>query len=157
MASQCLWHMSTLVSFTVATGILLTKHSRIDLRPADAVEAAAGSRRNSTSSRELELPPPIEAPSDMPANGRRASRRMSLMHDIRDVLNPRAMRDASAQERIAALRSVRVQGDDDDVRRRRRLTARLQDVFSVRTFRRGRSPLPPGQDVRDSTASASGL
>jgi hypothetical protein len=56
------------------------------------------------------------------------------------------MRDASAQERIAALRRVREERrltntEETEARRRRRLTARLQDVFHIRTT--GTSSSPP--------------
>jgi len=48
------------------------------------------------------------------------------------------MRDASAQERIAALRRVREErrlsnAEETEARRRRRLTARFHDVFHIRT------------------------
>jgi hypothetical protein len=81
------------------------------------------------------FPPPIE-PAE---NGRRASRRHSLLWDM---LNPNRMRDATAQERIDALRRVREQRGSNsteelEARRRRRLTARLHG-FSIRTTVRGR-------------------
>jgi hypothetical protein len=102
------------------------------------------------------MPPPIDPDGDGSAPPvrqlypsanpvRRSSRRgSSIIADIRDILNPRTMREASTQERIAALRVVREHGAEEDARRRRRLTTKLQDVFSVRTLR-GRSPVPPTQ------------
>jgi hypothetical protein len=58
------------------------------------------------------------------------------------------MRDATPQERIIALRRVREErrstpSEEAEARRRRRLTGRFQDVFSIRTTRdreRERSP-----------------
>jgi hypothetical protein len=56
------------------------------------------------------------------------------------------MRDATPQERIAALRRVQEERrstptEEAEARRRRRLTARLHDVFSIHTTRdRERSP-----------------
>jgi hypothetical protein len=57
------------------------------------------------------------------------------------------MREATAQERLEALRRVREEqarraspAEEAEARRRRRLTARLHDAFRIRTTRRGRSP-----------------
>jgi hypothetical protein len=59
------------------------------------------------------------------------------------------MREATAQERLQALRLVREEqarraspAEEAEARRRRRLTARLHDVFRIHTTtsRRGRSP-----------------
>jgi hypothetical protein len=114
---------------------------RVDLRPTPHPEdPSSATEPHNTSVSSGDLPPPIEV-ADLHHPGRRTSRRGSafFISDIRDILNPRAMRDASAQERIAALRSVRDRGTEEDARRRRRLTGRLQDVFSVRTLRT-RSP-----------------
>jgi hypothetical protein len=95
------------------------------------------------------LPPPLIESNDPAA--RRMSRRQSL---VMGLLNPRAMRDATTQQRIAALRQVRQErqatpAEDAEARSRRRLTLRLQDVFSIRTTRNrpgsvvGNSPTSP--------------
>ena len=71
-------------------------------------------------------------------DGRRASRRFS---NLFGVLDRRRLAEAEPQERLAALRELREQQrahgetaeDAAERRRRHRLTARLQDVFSVRT------------------------
>jgi hypothetical protein len=98
---------------------LLMASSRIDLRPAlTANETPASPAANETT-----FPPPLD----------RQTRRQSA---IWDILNPNRMEEASAQERIAALRHVREQrtpSEELEARRRRRLTLRLQDVFHIRT------------------------
>lgn len=104
---------------------ILTGASRIDLRP-EAARSETGS----------DLPPPLEDMAD-----RRSSRRQSI---IWEFLNPRLMRDATPQQRIAALRRVQEErrttpAEEAEARRRRRMSTRLQDVFSVRTTR-NRSP-----------------
>jgi hypothetical protein len=98
---------------------LLTLSSRIDLRPA----LTANETPTSPTTDEATFSPPLE----------RGTRRQSA---IWDILNPNRMEEASAQERIAALRHVREQrspGEELEARRRRRLTLRLQDVFHIRT------------------------
>lgn len=63
---------------------------------------------------------------------------------LQDTLNARRMRDASVEERLAALRRVREanrgepQTDGvDGARRSRRLTARFRERFRVRTRAHG--------------------
>jgi hypothetical protein len=110
--------------------------SRIDLRPATtrSVVAEAGPADTEAEADGAFLPP-LDQPVEQ--TGRRSSRRQSL---IWDLLNPRLMRDASPQERIAALRRLREerrasQAEEAEARRIRRLTARLHDVFHIRTTR----------------------
>ncbi|KAF2672607.1 hypothetical protein BT63DRAFT_450633 [Microthyrium microscopicum] len=109
---------------------------RIDLRP-ESEQARDPVNRTAT---EADIfPPPIDP---VEAANRRSSRRQSMMWDL---INPSRMRDATPQERIEALRRVREQRrtsptEEADARRRRRLTARLHDVFSIRTSSRHESP-----------------
>lgn len=109
------------------------KYSRIDLRPVTSIDAASGPSDN--------LPPPLEVDGPGPPSNR-ASRRMSGLWEI---LNPRRMAHATPEERIAALRRLREQNgrnptEEQETRRRRRLTARLGETFGVRTRARGTSP-----------------
>jgi len=118
---------------------------RVDLRPQASRSEPA---ENGISGAE-DLPPPLSESTDPSA--RRGSRRQSL---IMSILNPRAMRDATPQQRLAALRQVRQErqstpAEDAEARSRRRLTLRLQDVFSIHTTRNrpnsvvGSSPVSP--------------
>ena len=77
------------------------------------------------------------------ATPNRQHRRISSY--LHGPLNARRMRDATVEERLAALRSVReaasqsAQNEDADERqhRRSRLTARLRDRFRIRTHTHG--------------------
>lgn len=107
--------------------------SRIDLRPVTSIDSVPVPTDN--------LPPPLEVDGSGPPSNR-ASRRMS---GLWEVLNPRRMAHATPEERIAALRRLREQNgrnivEDQETRRRRRLTARLGETFGVRTRARGTSP-----------------
>lgn len=71
------------------------------------------------------------------------------------------MRDASPQERIAALRRVREerrasQAEEAEARRLRRLTTRLHDVFSIRTTR-NRSPAASDGETSPRTGSVEAI
>lgn len=118
--------------------MLTTFHSRIDLRPAT-------SATNPTTPETLYpaapanftdmFPPPLN---DADPSSHRASRRLSGM--LWDILNPQRMAGAAPAERIAALRRLRESRrtthspqDEAEERRRRRLTARFQEAFSIRT------------------------
>ncbi|KKK15184.1 hypothetical protein ARAM_007612 [Aspergillus rambellii] len=114
---------------------------RIDLNPPQAggedetegTEGAAETAHDSTSERPTE-----EAPHH------RHRRISSYLHS---TLNARRMRDASVEERLAALRSVREEssrgqpGSGEETaaeqRRRSRLSARLRDRFRIRTRAHG--------------------
>jgi hypothetical protein len=94
---------------------------------------------------------------------RRHSRRLSGLQSsgMWDLLNPVRMADATAQERLDALRSVRqtrqiTPAEETEARRRRRLTARLHDVFHIRTRSRGGSPVD-GEAAESSSAAPAGL
>ncbi|KAL4807255.1 hypothetical protein BDV18DRAFT_137218 [Aspergillus unguis] len=70
--------------------------------------------------------------------------RNRLSSYLHGTLNARRMRDASVEERLAALRSVREEanrdaenGNEHDERRRNRLTARLRERFRIRTRAHG--------------------
>ncbi|KAI9375340.1 hypothetical protein BJX61DRAFT_539898 [Aspergillus egyptiacus] len=72
--------------------------------------------------------------------------RRRLSNYLHGPLNARRMRDASVEERLAALRSVREEADatrgteaetDEQRRRRHRLTARLREKFRIRTRAHG--------------------
>ena len=83
---------------------------------------------------------------------------------MRDILSFRSRPDASADERISALRRLReqrrnrseegVNASAEDVanaRRSKRLSVRLSDVFSGR--RRGREESPPAETEGESSAA----
>ncbi|KAL4927694.1 RING-H2 finger protein [Aspergillus undulatus] len=82
-----------------------------------------------------------------------AHRHRRISNYLSSTLNARRMRDASVEERLAALRSVREEaraeneGDSDDRRRRNRLTARFREKFRIRTRAHG--------GAEDTTAPAS--
>lgn len=119
--------------------------SRIDLNPHKADE-----------NEEDEAGDNPEAPQDGPAEtnpdeqpSRQHRRLTSYLHG---PLNARRMREASVEERLAALRSVRevnredveaAENADERQGRRSRLTARLRERFRIRT-RPHDSPEPAG-------------
>jgi hypothetical protein len=139
--------------------------SRIDLRPTTSNSATGDAPATTASGSSIQLPPPLEgddAAAASPATARRGSRRHSI--PIWELLNPRAMREATAQERLQALRLVREEqraraspAEEAEARRRRRLTARLHDVFRIHTTttRRGRSP-PAETPTSDGEAATQG-
>lgn len=73
-------------------------------------------------------------------------RHRRISNYLHGTLNARRMRDASVEERLAALRSVREEAnreeaadeaDEQRMRRRSRLTTRLREKFRVRTRAHG--------------------
>ena len=111
--------------------------SRHDLRPAttEAPEGAAPTAEGS------ELPPPLnpEEGTEVTAEGDEALTSPQPRRGSR-FLDLNRLRHAPADERIAALRSLREQtqrdGEAEDVEepsRRARLTGRLRDTFRIRT------------------------
>ena len=156
-----LWYVFDIVSTTQTNTA-----SRIDLRPTTSNSATADVPATTASGSSIQLPPPLEGDDPAPAAARRSSRRHSI--PIWDLLNPRAMREATEQERLQALRLVREEqrartspAEEAEARRRRRLTARLHDVFRIHTTttRRGRSPpaetpSPTGREAETATVSA---
>ncbi|KAL4889369.1 hypothetical protein BDV59DRAFT_186720 [Aspergillus ambiguus] len=108
---------------------------RIDLNPARPEGEANPDETEAGAAPES----PREGTPD-PTTGHRHRRLSSYLHG---PLNARRMRDASVEERLAALRSVREEAtnptaegeaaDVDEGRRRSRLTQRLRDRFRIRT------------------------
>ena len=117
---------------------------RVDLRPRTSHSSLPDADEVSRSG--SFAPPLAETDEADGVAGSRATRRISM---LRNVLHMR-----TAEERAAALRELREQQEEgerqevgannDVVRRRNRLTARLQDVFRVRT-RRGANAGPEEQ------------
>ncbi|KAH1397508.1 hypothetical protein KXX31_001187 [Aspergillus fumigatus] len=114
---------------------------RIDLNPPQAEEeqeqGEGGTNNNiniNNASQENATSPAADATSS------RQHRRISSY--LHGTLNARRMRDATVEERLAALRSVREEASRDTSneeaeRRRNRLTARLRERFRVRTRTHG--------------------
>lgn len=105
---------------------------RIDLNPP---QAEGETEQDETDAAHAPTETPREGTPD-PTSGHR--RRLS--NYLHGPLNARRMRDASVEERIAALRSVREEATtnppaatEDADRRRSRLTQRLRDRFRIRT------------------------
>ncbi|GLA42163.1 hypothetical protein AnigIFM63309_010491 [Aspergillus niger] len=84
-------------------------------------------------------------------------RHRRISNYLHGTLNARRMRDASVEERLAALRSVREEAnreeaadeaDEQRIRRRNRLTTRLREKFRVRTRAHGEVAEPsPSNDA----------
>ncbi|KAF2191356.1 hypothetical protein K469DRAFT_656174 [Zopfia rhizophila CBS 207.26] len=129
---------------------------RVDLRPTTSRTTAGEDEQDPDS-----LAPPLQPEAEA------STRRRSA---LRDILSLRSHPNASAEERISALRRLReqhrnqsgdvsganlsVNGSSDDVanvRRSRRISARLHDVFNVRTRRNGSN----GQEGQTGPAEAS--
>lgn len=110
---------------------------RIDLNPPQA-EGETENQDGETGSEEN------AATNNQPAEETHTHRHR-LSSYLTSTLNARRMREASVEERLAALRSVREEanrdpadGDENEQRRRRiRLTARLRDRFRIRTRAHG--------------------
>ncbi|KAF2738158.1 hypothetical protein EJ04DRAFT_71245 [Polyplosphaeria fusca] len=134
---------------------------RVDLRPTTSHSSTGGDAQDADS-----LAPPLQPDAEQ------SSRRRSA---LRDILSLRSRPNASAEERISALRRLREQrqnqsGDiasgsanastDDvaNVRRSRRISARFHDAFSIRTRRNGQqddtSPAPPPVPVAEASSSS---
>lgn len=105
--------------------------SRIDLNP---------SKGEGQDAQETESPAePQEQAAEPEAAQPRQPRRLTGY--LQSTLNARRMRDATVEERLAALRSVReeahresVEGNEEaEERRRTRLSTRLRDRFRIRT------------------------
>jgi len=136
---------------------------RVDLRPTTS-RGSAGSveleRSESLPGAAAAPPPPLlaEEQETVGVGAQRGSRRLSR---IADVLSLRRMQDAPPGERMAALRRLRAEnerqrasvGMGEDAGRRRRLAARLQDVFSVRTRRVGNGDAGAGGTGAATTAT----
>ena len=117
MATECIGNMSIVVSQLLARCwiIVLTCHSRIDLRPtADRSEDVSGEVGYLPG--DLDSAEHLDAPSlddiDLPGNsteGSTANRRRNngLSLYVHHTLNFRRMRDATPEERLDALRHVR--------------------------------------------------
>ncbi|KAF7174812.1 hypothetical protein CNMCM7691_003498 [Aspergillus felis] len=108
---------------------------RIDLNPPQAEEEhEQGEGGNNNASQDNTTAPAADATSS------RQHRRISSY--LHGTLNARRMRDATVEERLAALRSVREEAsrdasNEETERRRNRLTARLRDRFRIRTRTHG--------------------
>jgi hypothetical protein len=130
--------------------------SRVDLRPTTSRSSADGNEDADT------LAPPLQPEAET------SHRRRSM---LRDILSLRSRPDASAEERISALRRLREQrrnlsgdvagsssenGSSENVaaqRRSRRISVRLSDVFSSRTRRHGQDDTSPAAPVAESSTT----
>ncbi|KAE8389355.1 hypothetical protein BDV23DRAFT_157396 [Aspergillus alliaceus] len=128
---------------------------RIDLNPTQA----EGESEHPEGEEHLETQP--ENPSEQTteeSHHRHQHRRLSSY--LHGTLNARRMRDATVEERLAALRSVREENRNNAAnenaeerqRHRSRLTSRLRDRFRIRTRRHGDDP---DRDHREAASSAS--
>lgn len=140
-----LWYVTKPSSPFYYILLLLTKTSRIDLNPSqpegegenqEGETNAEGQQQDETTNNDNNNNQPEET---QPHRHRRIS---SYLHS---TLNARRMRDASVEERLAALRSVREEANRDEEneteneerRRRNRLTTRLRERFRIRTRAHG--------------------
>lgn len=163
MANQRIRHLSSLVSpFAIKISpispneALADLPSRIDLNPAKTEE----------NGEEGENP---EHPEETPAEGTatptaeatqsRHNRLTNYLHG-HGPLNARRMRNATVEERLAALRRVREENQDEaanqnDARpNRARLTTRLRDRFRIRTRAHGVDPSPENSGTSTPTVPA---
>ena len=109
---------------------MLTRSSRIDLNP---------SKTEGEDAQEAESPAEPQEPAPEPETQPRQPRRLTGY--LPSTLNARRMRDATVEERLAALRSVREEAnregaqanEEADESRRSRLSTRLRDRFRIRT------------------------
>lgn len=117
---------------------------RIDLNPAQAEGENNENQEGETRNEEQEATPEPAA-EETPTH-----RHRRLSNYLHGTLNARRMRDASVEERLAALRSVREEAnrdqedetDEQQQRRRHRLTARFRERFRIRTRAHGEEPAP---------------
>ncbi|KAL3467084.1 hypothetical protein BJX64DRAFT_190320 [Aspergillus heterothallicus] len=108
---------------------------RIDLNPAQA-EGENNENQEGENRNEEQDSAPEPAAEETPTH-----RHRRLSNYLHGTLNARRMRDASVEERLAALRSVREEAnreqedetDEQQQRRRHRLTARFRERFRIRT------------------------
>ncbi|KAE8329164.1 hypothetical protein BDV39DRAFT_57432 [Aspergillus sergii] len=108
---------------------------RIDLNPAQP----EGENENQEGENNTETQQEGTAEPATEESHHRHRRLTSFMHG---TLNARRMREATVEERLAALRSVREENrnsieNEEDRQRRGRLTSRLRDRFRIRTRRHG--------------------
>lgn len=86
-----------------------------------------------------------QASNESTADGPHQRSHHRLTNYLHGSLNARRMRDASVEERLAALRSVREEANqgeqsadnEEQVRRRSRLASRLKERFRIRTRAHG--------------------
>ncbi|PYH47630.1 RING-H2 finger protein [Aspergillus saccharolyticus JOP 1030-1] len=135
---------------------------RIDLNPAqpEGEEGQGAGDSHAETSPEMATSTPAA-----PEGNSHQHRHRRLSSYLHHTLNARRMRDASVEERLAALRSVREEttrqdsssgpAEENDEHRRRRngLTKRLRDRFRVRTRAHGMEPTPE-ESVESSPAAA---
>ncbi|KAL4785778.1 hypothetical protein BJX76DRAFT_366693 [Aspergillus varians] len=116
---------------------------RIDLNPAQAAgetENQDGEGQNQTASNNSD-----NNSNNQPGEEVTPHRHHRLSNYLHGTLNARRMRDASVEERLAALRSVREEAnreptnepENDEHSRRNRLTARFRERFRIRTRAHG--------------------
>ncbi|KAE8134916.1 hypothetical protein BDV38DRAFT_273139 [Aspergillus pseudotamarii] len=108
---------------------------RIDLNPAQP----EGENENQEGENNTEAPQEGTAEPAAEESHHRHRRLTSYLHG---TLNARRMREATVEERLAALRSVREENrnsieNEEEQQRRGRLTSRLRDRFRIRTRRHG--------------------
>lgn len=111
------------------------KSSRIDLNPAQP----EGENENQEGENNTETQQEGTAE---PAAEEAHHRHRRLTSYLHGTLNARRMREATVEERLAALRSVREENrnsieNEEERQRRGRLTSRLRDRFRIRTRRHG--------------------
>jgi hypothetical protein len=123
---------------------MLTITSRHDLRPAAAAEGLSAEGD--------ELPPPLTAVEAGEGVGATESADTQQPRRHSRFLDLHRLRTAPPDERIAALRHLREQSqqetrdgveDDEEPSRRARLTGRLRDTFRIRTRRQNEEAHQP--------------
>ncbi|KAL3447334.1 hypothetical protein BJX65DRAFT_94726 [Aspergillus insuetus] len=115
---------------------------RIDLNPPQA-EGENNENQEGENRTEEQETTPEPAAEETPTH-----RHRRISNYLHGTLNARRMRDASVEERLAALRSVREEAnreqqdetDEQQQRRRHRLTARFRERFRIRTRAHGDEP-----------------
>lgn len=121
---------------------------RIDLNPHETEDEDEDSEQDE----HLERPVDGQREADRTNDSANVRHRRGLSTYLHDTLNVRRMRDATVEERIAALRRVRQVNRDDPnsgetaeerQRRRSRLSSRLRERFRIRTRQHGQPPPPP--------------
>ncbi|KAJ5105529.1 hypothetical protein NUU61_002876 [Penicillium alfredii] len=142
---------------------------RIDLNPPKSEENAEPGENGEHGEHTEETQPDSTA---TPATDAQTGPHRRLTNYLHGSLNARRMRDASVEERLAAIRRVRaeirddaVTGDDATRPSRTRLTTRLRDRFRIRTRAHGveepstdgeNTPIPPAASTpAPTTAPAS--
>ncbi|KAL3490529.1 hypothetical protein BJX62DRAFT_137696 [Aspergillus germanicus] len=126
---------------------------RIDLNPPQA-EGENNENQEGENRTEEQETTPEPAAEETPTH-----RHRRISNYLHGTLNARRMRDASVEERLAALRSVREEAnreqqdetDEQQQRRRHRLTARFRERFRIRTRAHGDEPVTPPSPAPAST------